>query len=280
MLSYRHSYHAGNFADVLKHCVLVHSLNYLKNKEKPFAYIDTHAGAGNYSLRSAQSEKTQEYQQGIAKIWQNNNEPDELAAYLDSIKAFNPTEQLEYYPGSPMIAGHLLRSQDRMFLYELHSTEVNILRTAMKKEKRVQIFQQDGFSDSLRLLPPQQRRGLILIDPSYEIKTEYQQVIKTLTTMYQRFAMGTYMLWYPVIERARIEKMETAIQASTLRNVQLFELGQKQDSSVLGMTASGMIVINPPWTLKAEMEIVLPYLSKKLGVNQQGYYRIKQLNSE
>jgi len=280
MLSYRHSYHAGNFADVLKHCVLIHSLNYLKNKEKPFAYIDTHAGAGNYSLHSEQSEKNQEYQQGIAKLWQSNDAPNELTAYLNIIKAFNPTEKLDYYPGSPMIAGHLLRSQDRMFLYELHRTEVGILRTAMKKEKRAQLFQQNGFTDSLRLLPPQQRRGFILIDPSYEIKTEYQQVIKTLTTMYQRFATGTYALWYPVVERARIEKMETTIQASNLRNVQLFELGQKQDNSIHGMTASGMIVINPPWTLQAEMEILLPYLSKKLAVDQQGYYRIKQLNSE
>jgi len=280
MLSYRHSYHAGNFADVLKHCVLIHSLNYLKNKENPFAYIDTHAGAGNYSLHSEQSEKTQEYKQGIAQLWQTNDAPKELTAYLNIIKAFNPTEQLDYYPGSPMIAGHLLRSQDRMFLYELHSTEVGILRTAMKKEKRAQLFQQNGFIDSLRLLPPQQRRGFILIDPSYEIKAEYQQVIKTLTAMYQRFATGTYALWYPVVERARIEKMETTIQASSLRNVQLFELGQQQDSPALGMTASGMIVINPPWTLKAEMEILLPYLTKKLGIDQQGNYRIKQLNSE
>ncbi len=279
MLSYLHSYHAGNFADVLKHCVLIHNLTYLKNKEKPFVYIDTHAGSGSYSLRSEQSEKTQEYQQGIAKLWQPHDAPDELAPYLNIIKAFNPTEQLRYYPGSPMIAGHLLRAQDRMYLYEQHSTEVKKLHTAMKQEQRVQIFQQDGFTDSLRLLPPQQRRGLILIDPSYEIKTEYQQAIKTLTAMYQRFATGTYILWYPVVERARIHKMEAAIQASRLRNVQLFELGQQQDNRELGMTASGVMIINPAWTLKAEMEKLLPYLAEKLGVDK-GHYRIEQLKDE
>ena len=280
MLSYRHSYHAGNFADVLKHSVLIHILDYLKKKQKPFCYVDTHAGAGNYLLNSEQAEKTQEYQQGIAKLWKADNLPPALAAYVNVIKAFNIEATLNRYPGSPMIARHLLRPQDRLFLYELHNTEIEILRQSVNKDKRVQIAHEDGFKRSLAIMPPQQRRGLVLIDPSYEIKTDYNQVLETIKQMYKRFATGTYALWYPVVQRQRINELEQKIHASSLRNVQLFELAQLADSDAQGMTASGMIIVNPPWTLKTEMQQTLPYLADKLGLANQGSYRIEQLKEE
>ncbi len=154
------------------------------------------------------------------------------------------------------------------------------MEAAIKRDKRVTVHHQDGFKDCLRLMPPQQRRGLVLIDPSYEMKTDYQQVMDTLIQLHRRFATGTYALWYPVVERQRINELEQKIAASQLSNVQLFELGQVADSDQLGMNASGMIVVNPPWTLKAEMEQVLPYLAKQLGMNGQGSYRIKQLKGE
>jgi len=280
MLSYRHSYHAGNFADVLKHSVLIHILEHLKKKQKPFCYVDTHAGAGSYSLNSEQAEKTQEYLQGIAMLWQANDLPPAIAAYVRVVKAFNIEARLDNYPGSPMIARHLMRQQDRLFLYELHNTEIQVLRKSVAKDKRVHIAHEDGFKRSPQIMPPQQRRGLVLIDPSYEIKTEYSQVFETITQLYKRFATGTFALWYPVVERQRINELEQKIAASSLQNVLLFELAQRSDSNALGMTASGMIVVNPPWTLKAEMEQALPYLAKHLGLGNQGNYRIQQLKDE
>jgi len=280
MLSYRHSFHAGNAADVLKHTVLIHILQHLKKKQKPFCYVDTHAGAGCYSLKSEHAEKTQEYIQGIGALWQANNLVPILDAYVNVIKDFNPQGILNDYPGSPLIAQHLLRRHDRLFLYELHSTDVELLATAIKQDRRVQIHHQDGFKYCLGLMPPTQRRGLVLIAPSYEVKADYDQVFDMLIQLYKRFATGSFALWYPVVERSRIDELEHKIQASQLKNVQLFELAQQVDSQEYGMTANGMIVINPPWTLKAEMEQALPYLAKQLGIDDQGSYRIKQLKAE
>jgi 23S rRNA (adenine2030-N6)-methyltransferase len=242
--------------------------------------VDPHAGAGLYSLRSEQAAKTNEYQQGIGVLWQQDNLPSAIAKYRELINAFNEADQLAFYPGSPLIALELMRKQDRLFLYELHNTEIKILGAAIKKDKRVTVLHKDGFQDCLRLMPPQQRRGLVLIDPSYEMKTDYQQVIETLSQLYKRFATGTYALWYPVVERQRINELESKIADSQLNNVQLFELAQAADSDQYGMNASGMIVVNPPWTLKAEMEQALPYLAQQLGDNEQGSYRIKQLKAE
>ncbi len=281
MLSYRHSYHAGNYADVLKHSVLMHIIEHLKKKDKPFCYVDTHAGAGLYSLRSEQAAKTNEYQQGIGALWLQEDLPRAIAEYRELIQSFNEVGQLDFYPGSSLIALELMRKQDRLFLYELHNTEIKILGAAIKKDKRVTVLHKDGFQDCLRLMPPQQRRGLVLIDPSYEMKTDYQQVIETLSQLYKRFATGTYALWYPVVERQRINELESKIADSQLNNVQLFELAQAADSDQYGMSASGMIVVNPPWTLKAEMEQALPYLAQQLGIEEgQGSYRIKQLKAE
>ncbi len=280
MLSYRHSYHAGNFADVLKHSVLIHILEHLKKKQKPFCYVDTHAGAGSYSLQSEQAEKTQEYLQGIARLWQVDNLPAVLATYVSVIKAFNAQNKLTRYPGSPMIARQLMRQQDRMFLFELHNKEIEILREVVNKDKRVQIAHEDGFKRSVAIMPPQQRRGLVLIDPSYEIKSDYDQVFEAIMQLYKRFATGTIALWYPVVERQRINELEQKITASSLQNVLLFELAQLNDTQQLGMTASGMIVVNPPWTLQAEMQLALPMLAEQLGIGKQGSYRIKQLKDE
>lgn len=280
MLSYRHSFHAGNAADVLKHTVLIHILQHLKNKDKPFCYVDTHAGAGLYSLKSEHAEKTQEFEQGIAALWQAKNCPPVIDAYIKVIKNFNSQEGLSHYPGSPLIAQHLLRRQDRLFLYELHSTDIDLLESAINQDRRVQLQHKDGFKHCIGHMPPAQRRGLVLIDPSYEVKADYEQVIEIIIQLVKRFATGTYALWYPVVERSRITQMEQTIQASQLKDVQLFELGQLADSQERGMTASGMIVVNPPWTLKVEMQQALPYLAEKLGLANQGSYRIKQLKDE
>jgi 23S rRNA (adenine2030-N6)-methyltransferase len=280
MLSYRHSFHAGNFADVLKHIVLIQSLEYLNKKDKSYCCIDTHAGPGKYELDGDYALKNREFDNGIGRLWQRTDLPECVARYVSLIKRFNSSGKLTRYPGSPLIAKQLLRDKDRLCLFELHSTEIKLLTAEANKDKRISVFHADGLTNCLKLLPPPERRGLVLIDPSYEIKSDCQQVVETLVAMHKRFATGSYALWYPVIERRRNQKLERAIQGSGIKNVQLFELGIRADSNGLGMTASGMIVINPPWTLAAEMNRILPWLTDVLGNNGEGFYRIQMLVDE
>lgn len=281
MLSYRHAFHAGNFADVLKHIILIQLLEYLGKKDQPFCCIDTHAGAGDYALDSAYALKNSEFASGIARLWQRDDLPDAVARYVQLIKRANHNGRMSRYPGSPLIIQSLLRNKDRLFLYELHSTEVALLTTAVGRDKRVKVFHADGLKNTLGLLPPQERRGLVLLDPSYELKTDYIDVPDALSAMHKRFATGTYALWYPVVERRRNQALERAIQTSGIKNVQLFELGIAADTHEHGMTASGLIIVNPPWTLKTQMQTVLPWLVEALG-NQHGagFYRIQTLVDE
>lgn len=280
MLSYRHEFHAGNFADVLKHLVLIQILEYLKKKDKPFCYIDTHAGPGSYDLHGDYALKNREFDDGVGKLWQRDDLPERVADYVNVIKQFNHSEQLTRYPGSPSFARQLMRSRDRLVLFELHSTEIRQLSALFGKDRRIKVHHADGWSGSPGLLPPLEHRALVLIDPSYEIKSEYRLVMDVLVKMHKRFATGTYALWYPVVDRSRNLQLERAIQTSGIKNVQLFELGIQADSHGHGMTASGMIVINPPWTLASDMQRVLPWLACILGKEGAGTYRIQSLVSE
>jgi len=280
MLSYRHSFHAGNFADVLKHIILIKILEHLKKKDKPFCCIDTHAGPGEYALDDGYALKNREFENGIGKLWQRDDLPDDVANYVNIIKKFNNTDELIRYPGSPLIIKQFLRNNDRLFLYELHSTEIELLNLAVIRDRRVKLFHADGLKNVLGLLPPNEHRGMILIDPSYEIKSDYNLVIETLIQMHKRFATGIYALWYPVVERSRNKHLEKAIKTSGIKNVQLFELGIKTDTHEHGMTASGMIVVNPPWTLAADMQQILPWLADVLGIEGAGLYRIETLAGE
>lgn len=280
MLSYRHSFHAGNFADVLKHITLIKILEHLGKKEKPFCCIDTHAGPGDYALNDAYALKNREFENGIVRLWQRPDQPASVAGYVNVIKKYNNADELSRYPGSPLIIKQFLRSQDRLFLYELHPAEIRLLTTAVSRDRRIKVFHADGLKNAIGLLPPGEHRGMVLIDPSYEIKSDYELVIETLIQMHKRFATGTYALWYPVVERSRNQQLEKAIKSSVLKNVQLFELGIKADTHEYGMTASGMIVVNPPWTLAAEMQQTLPWLAKALGIDGAGRYRVETLVEE
>ncbi|MFA5982838.1 MAG: 23S rRNA (adenine(2030)-N(6))-methyltransferase RlmJ [Methylococcaceae bacterium] len=280
MLSYLHAYHAGNFADVLKHLVLIHSLDYLLQKDKALCYIDTHAGSGLYPLNSPEAQKNCEFEQGIAKLWLRDNLPTSVSRYLECIKLVNPSGNLSKYPGSAVLAQQILRPKDRLFLFELHTTENKHLNNLLRADKRIKIAQNDGLKEALSLLPPIQHRGFVLIDPSYEIKTDYKTVVSTLTAMHKRFSQGLFALWYPVVDRSYNNDLEKRLKDSALSNVQLFELGLENRLSTQGMAASGMIVINPPWTLKAEMETTLPWLAQTLGPQGQGFFRIEQLINE
>ena len=162
----------------------------------------------------------------------------------------------------------------------MHSTEIDLLNTVIGNDRRIKVAHSDGLKNAVSLLPPVQHRGIVLIDPSYEIKSDYQLVVDTLIQMYKRFPAGTYALWYPVVERQRNQQLEQAIKASSLKNVQLFELGITADTQEHGMTASGMIVINPPWALATEMQHTLPWLARTLGLDGTELYRIETLVSE
>ena len=280
MLSYRHSFHAGNFADVLKHTVATSIINYMLKKDKPLCYLDTHSGCGAYSLQSDEALKTNECDNGIVQLWGRTDLPAPVAAYLEQVVEFNAQSQLEFYPGSPSIALQMLRDRDRLFLFELHPNEFTNMRENFSGNRQIKMANSDGLKGLIANMPPKERRGFVLIDPSYEIKTEYHEVVDTLIKAYKRFATGTYALWYPVVNRHTIDTMEQELINSGIKNIQLFELGIGADSLEKGMTSSGMIVINPPWTLQKEMQDSLPFLAQALGQNGQGFYRIETLMTE
>lgn len=276
MLSYRHSFHAGNFADVLKHIVLLEMLQHMIKKDKGFSYVDTHSGAGLYHLQSAHADKLQEYRQGVAKL-KDLNWP-ELNLYQQTIAAFNSkSAKLGFYPGSPLIAAQFLRSQDHAWLYELHPEDYKRLVKNTQGYSKFKVFKEDGLSGLLGRLPPPSRRALVLIDPSYEIKSDYDAVFKTVASAYKKFATGSYAIWYPVVERSRIKRMHQQFVKSGIKDIQVFELGLAADAEGQGMTASGMLVINPPWQLMTHMQALLPKLTQALDETGQAFYRCDQL---
>ncbi|HEK1031047.1 TPA: 23S rRNA (adenine(2030)-N(6))-methyltransferase RlmJ [Proteus mirabilis] len=271
MLSYRHSFHAGNHADVLKHIVQTLIIESLKEKEKPFLYLDTHAGAGRYQLTNAHATRTGEYLEGIARLWQQEEVPELILPYLEAVGSLNTFDELRYYPGSPLLAAKLLREQDLLMLTELHPTDFPLLRTEFSRDKRVRVCREDGFGQLKSKLPPASRRGFALIDPPYELKQDYSAVVKGIVEGYKRFATGTYAIWYPVVHRQQIKRMLKELEATGIRKILQIELAVKPDSDQLGMTASGMIVINPPWKLASQMASILPWLHKTLVPEGTGH---------
>ncbi|TMP40908.1 23S rRNA (adenine(2030)-N(6))-methyltransferase RlmJ [Pseudoalteromonas citrea] len=278
MLSYRHSFHAGNPADIIKHLVLANVLEYMTRKDKPLDYIDTHSGAGFFELSSSDAQKTQEYLDGIAKLWHYSGDNDAIKAFVDLVKSFND-DALAFYPGSPKVAEQFLRRQDKGWFFELHPKDSVLLTDNLAHKKSLRVRSEDGFKGLLGLVPPSSRRACVLMDPPYEIKTDYQQAAKMIIKAYKKFNSGTYMIWYPVVDRARIDLLEQTLIESGVRNVQLFELATSADTQEHGMTASGMIVINAPWTLKATMDSVLPEFVEMLS-DETGFYRSEQLVAE
>ncbi|MFC2553522.1 MAG: 23S rRNA (adenine(2030)-N(6))-methyltransferase RlmJ [Rodentibacter sp.] len=281
MLSYRHSFHAGNHADVLKHIVLMLILENLKLKDKGFYYLDTHAGVGRYQLSSDEAEKTGEYKEGIGRLWERTDLPQEISRYVDLIKNLNfGAKTLRYYAGSPLIAAQLLRPQDRALLTELHPRDFPLLRNNFKEFKNVSVKCDNGFQQLKATLPPKERRGLVLIDPPYELKEDYDLVVKAAEEGYKRFATGTYAIWYPVVLRQQTKRIFKGLQASGIRKILKIELAVRPDSDQRGMTASGMAVINPPWTLENQMKAMLPYLVKTLVPEGTGSWTVEWITPE
>lgn len=278
MLSYRHSFHAGNFADVIKHVVLIEILAHLAKKDSAFDYIDTHAGAGIFDLASDHATKLHEYSNGIGKL--KAEDWPELSVYFEILSSFNKQGSLDHYPGSPMIARYLLRRHDKAWLFELHPADFELLNNNIGKNKNIRARHEDGFKGALSLLPPLSRRGLVLLDPPYEVKTDYWQVVDTVVRAHKKFATGTYAIWYPVVDRARIDQLEKNFIDSGIKDIQRFELGLAPDSHAGGMTSSGMIVINPPWTLMKKMSQLLPKLAAALAGHEGAFFKCDVLVGE
>lgn len=272
MLSYRHAFHAGNHADLLKHCALLLALDYLLQKEAPLYYIDTHAGAGRYRLGSDESQKTGEYRDGIARIWSMPEPHPLLADYLATIAADNKGGgELHSYPGSPQFAAHCLRSQDRLRLFERHPRDYPLLARQFTDDRRVQVTNGDGFAGLKALLPPPSRRALVLIDPPYEVKSDYQQVVAALRDAHRRFATGVYMLWYPLIEQADAKRLPQQLDALKLGPALRAELCVAGVDEVPGLYGSGLFVINPPWRLGEQLRLLLPWLAEQLAVGRTSW---------
>jgi len=268
MLSYRHGFHAGNHADVLKHAMLVFVAQYLQHKESPLLFLDTHAGAGLYDLRTPEAEKTWEYRDGIARLMPHAaTAPTLLADYLALVKSFNSGDGLTMYPGSPALITAMMREQDRAHFIELHPTDEPRLAELMRRNRRVHVEKADGLRGLIAAVPPPENRALCLIDPSYEIKTDYALVMAALARAWKKFPGGIYLLWYPVIDRPRVHAMEVALRAAGIRKTYRVELCMAPDKPERGMTGSGLFIVNPPHTLPDAATAALPWLADKLGAN-------------
>ncbi len=291
MFSYRHAFHAGNHADVLKHLVLVAILRHLTQKPTALQVIDTHAGAGLYRLDTAQAHTSAEADDGILRLVNATNRAKAgnsihsgsaaLQDYLDLVKGFNPSGGWTVYPGSPFLIQHLLGDRDRLKVFELHPTDIKLLTgniDQLKAGRQVAILREDGFEGLKKFLPPPSRRGLIFCDPSYELKTDYTRVVKMTTDALQRFATGTYVIWYPNIARLNAQELPRKLWNLSLRCKRPWlhcsldvghssspSAGPVTDDARPGLSASGLFVINPPYTLHAALKETLPALVRLLG---------------
>ena len=265
-MNYRHAYHAGNFADVMKHASLALIINYLKLKEKPFFILDTHAGTGRTDLAGTEAQKTGEYRDGIARILAEEKPHELLKPYLETLAGLGcagpePTS----YPGSPLIASKLARPQDRLTFCELHPEDAETLRGNFHRDKRVKVFEIDGYTALKSMLPPKERRGLILIDPPFESRSEFERILQEIEQIHVRFATGTVMIWYPIkdpsLSGAFVEHLEHTGPEKTLRA----ELFIRASDDPTRMSGCGLIVINPPFTLKDQLTDLFGWLKDILA---------------
>lgn len=263
-MNYRHLYHAGNFADVFKHIILVALIQSFLRKEKAFCYLDTHAGIGEYDLNSKAAQVTKEYENGILKILSQKNPPDLVKIYLQMVK-------LPFYPGSPLIVKNLIRSQDRMILSELHSEDYQTLKQCFLNQKQINIHQQDGYQSLKAYLPPKEKRGLILIDPPYEKSDEFSNLLKILPKTLQRFETGCYAIWYPIKNISSVTRFKHNLQEKISRSLLNVELTVHAENLPISLNGCGMIIINPPWKLKEQLEEILPWISSALTNSEKNY---------
>lgn len=281
-MNYRHAFHAGGFADVIKHIVLVRILLYLQEKPAPFRVIDTHGGAGLYDLDSDEARRGAEWLTGIARIMQARFSEAALPLmqpYLDIIRAFNPNTVLKAYPGSPLIARALLRPQDRLTACELEPNARRQLISALRRDTQARVVDVDGWTALPAYVPPNERRGLVLVDPAFEAKDEFDRLADRFAAAFEKWPTGSYVLWYPAKSRRATDELAGRV-AETVASVKPpgkclrleFSVAPQTDEQAL--TSSGLLIVNPPWTLQGELKIILPELEKPLGQGGAGRFKL------
>ncbi|OHE67111.1 MAG: hypothetical protein A2Z99_12970 [Treponema sp. GWB1_62_6] len=281
MLSYRHAFHAGNHADVLKHTILVFCLEYMNRKDTPWLYIDTHSGAPSYSLLGSYAAMTGESEAGIARLRafaRDDPPPPAVADYLRAVEAYGRAWGDEY-PGSPSIAAEVLREEDRAVFFELHPTDYAPLERRFEPFRRVRTRMEDGFSGLKSVLPPPSRRALVLIDPPYELKEDYGRVVDSLKSALARFATGVYLVWYPVLDRSEARDLPSALMDLAQGEAYRAELRVRTlEDGERGMAGSGLVVMNPPWKLAEAIDETLPYLARALGNGREAGWNSERVD--
>ncbi|HVX78644.1 MAG TPA: 23S rRNA (adenine(2030)-N(6))-methyltransferase RlmJ [Bradyrhizobium sp.] len=282
-MNYRHAFHAGNFADVIKHIVLTRILIYLQEKPAAFRVIDTHAGAGIYDLTGEEALRGGEWLTGIARLMQARFSQAAMplvAPYLDIVRAFNPQRDLKAYPGSPLIARALLRPQDRLTACELEPNARKHLIEALRRDAQARVVDLDGWMALPAFVPPNERRGLVVIDPPFEAKDEFERMANGFATAFAKWPTGTYLLWYPAKSRRASDHLAqqvaaTAASAASSGKCLRLEFSVAPQMPGTALTSAGLLIVNPPWTLASELKIILPELEKPLGQGGAGRFRLE-----
>lgn len=283
-MNYRHAYHAGNFADVLKHVTLALTIEYLKKKDAAFRIIDTHAGRGEYALQSAEAVKTREWEGGIGRLVGPDAETLPLdvrrvmAPYLEAVRAENPND-LSIYPGSPLIARRLMRNQDRLIANELHPDDAIALKKALARDRRVKVLTLDGWDALKSLLPPKEKRGIVLIDPPFEQGNEFERLAEGLEAGLRRFATGVFLAWFPIKEPRPVAQFYDRLSklAAEILRVELRLRGPEATDDFLN--GCGLIVANPPYSLEGELATILPELVRRFGRDPAAAFRMDTVAS-
>lgn len=282
-MNYRHAYHAGNFADVLKHLVLALVIDYMKRKETPFRVIDTHAGCGRYALGSVPAAKTGEWRGGVGRLLGPDARPlpqdvaRVMQPYLDAVRSENLTPQLEVYPGSPLIAQRLIRAQDMLAANELHPEDGAKLKSVLGRDRRVKLLAIDGWFALRSLLPPKERRGVVLIDPPFEEEGELTRLAEGLAEALRRFESGVYIAWYPIKDLKPIAAFHGALSAIAGPELMRVELMIRGGNAPDRLNGCGLIVANPPFTLRDDLAVVLPELTHRLAESSGARHRLDRI---
>lgn len=280
-MNYRHAFHAGNFADVFKHAILLALLDALTAKDKPLCYVDTHAGRGKYRLDDAKARKTGEWREGIGRLLSSGQIPAPLQRYMDAIRATNDGDDLHTYPGSPLLAAQALRPDDQLVLCDVQADEAGVLRGLFHGDKRVHVHQRDGYAALGALLPPAQKRGLVLIDPPFEAQDgEFTAIETALAKAHARWPNGVYAVWYPIKSHASIAPFHRRMAAGPFASVLVAELLVLPDDSPLRLNGCGMLIANPPWQLDSKLAGVLPALRDLLAQSPHADQRLRWLRRE
>lgn len=282
-MNYRHIYHAGNFADVLKHAVLARLIVYLQQKDKAFRLLDTHAGIGLYDLSSEEAQKTGEWRDGIGKLL-DAELPAPVAAilapYLDAVRSLNPEGEITLYPGSPKLARMLFRPQDRLSAMELHPDDSRRLARLFEGDYQVRVTELDGWLALGAHLPPKEKRGIVLVDPPFEEDGEYDRLMEGLSRAWRRFPGGVYCLWYPIKKGAPIADFHEGLKALEIPKMLCAELSVKSDRDTTGLSGTGLVIVNPPFTLKDELHAALPELKRVMARDRYASHRCFWLRGE